>query len=79
MSIYVCMYIYMHTYIHSLHCNYIMHKKTATKEFQNTNFRRPEREQVRAAGRAELHCGGRSWPGKVQLCAAIPGSNREEF
>uniref|UniRef100_A0A4W2EM84 LIM domain 7 n=1 Tax=Bos indicus x Bos taurus TaxID=30522 RepID=A0A4W2EM84_BOBOX len=33
---------------------------------------RPEREQVRAAGRAELHRGGRSWPGKVQLCAAIP-------
>ena len=34
---------------------------------------RPEREQVRAAGRDELHRGGRSWPEKVQLCAAIPG------
>lgn len=33
----MCVYSYMHIYIYVV-CNDIMHKKTATKEFQNTNF-----------------------------------------
>ena len=38
--VYVCVqfYAYIYIYIYSLHCNCIMHKKTATKEFRNTNF-----------------------------------------